>query len=645
MNNLRVFNQKKSEILLSLNQAIKLARHFGLTHIAEDFKIVQSTLEREQFEIIVAGEFSNGKSTFINALMKEEILPSSTVPTTAFINKLYYHDQPVFKACYTNKKEKELTREEFLNLVSDDKNKIDGKSLIKKWGDKLKNITHLEIGCPSPLIENGIILIDSPGTNENNEHRVQITNDYIPRSDAAIFLLNATQVFKASEKAFLQRILDADIQKIFFVINFKDCIKNEEEFIEIEKIVKNNLPEGLESPKIFFVSALHALNHYKKASGHNEVKPLNRRAARKQAAILPIEETGMAEFEGQLIEFLSRESGTEKLRKPVERANRLLKSITDHIDFERNSLNHNIGDIQLRVNDIHKQLKAVERDINHRANQISKRMVSAAENIVRWYSQELNKVAEIAEEEMLEGIAYKDDPEVIKENIDLATAKIEKQLSEQLPKKIQEAINTIILDEDQQLNRQLGQLTQTFFCFSENEQSWGEKIIRREQQVKRNSDDAIGAAILGGLALFATGGTLGWGLLGAGLGGATYHYITKKEDDASMYGRLKTQVKERYGGSVAKKTKGLEIELKRINQQLQQEYKKVVAAKIEQERKHTNMLIQNQHLETAEVERKIADLDEQLSICDSIRNDLQGVLTAYINSVSTREVNLDERIV
>ena len=88
-----------------------------------------------------------------------------------------------------------------------------------------------------------------------DERRVMITDEYIPKSDAAIFLLNATQIFTDSEKAFLQRILDADIKKIFFVINFKDKIKSAEEFAEIEQVVRNNLPSrNRESKNSFYFS-------------------------------------------------------------------------------------------------------------------------------------------------------------------------------------------------------------------------------------------------------------------------------------------------------------------------------------------------------------------------------------------------------
>ena len=313
MSNLQFYEQTKNQFLKYLQQAEMLALRVDNKKIAEDLKITNLTLSREQFEVMVVGEFSNGKSTFLNALLREELLPSSNVPTTALINKIYYRHEPSYAVHFDNGKLQKLTKEEFLEYVAEDKQQVDGKtfSFVQKIKDHFGKATHLDIGYPTALCENNIVLIDSPGTNDMDERRVMITDEYIPKSDAAIFLLNATQIFTDSEKAFLQRILDADIQKIFFVINFKDKIKSSEEFAEIEQVVRQNLPAGIEDPKIHFISALHALNHFNREKGIEVPVPVSRRAARKQEKPLSIEETGLLEFESHLMNFLTVESGTK----------------------------------------------------------------------------------------------------------------------------------------------------------------------------------------------------------------------------------------------------------------------------------------------------------------------------------------------
>jgi len=651
MDYLKQFEETKSKTLKSLELAEKFVSDLGVEKIAQDLHLMRMTLSREKFEIIVAGEFSNGKSTFLNALLQDELLPSSNVPTTALINKIYFRNQPTFEVYFDNGKVQNLGRQEFLDFVAEDKHKVEGKTpkILQKIRDQFIKATHLEVGYPTSICENNVVLIDSPGTNDMDERRVQITHEYIPKSDAAIFLLNATKIFTASEKAFLQRILDADIKKIFFVINFKDVIRTEEEFAEIQQVVIDHLPNGVESPKIYFVSALHALNHYRRLKGV-EVKSTGRRAQRKQERVLTIEESGMLEFEQQLMQFLSSESGTEKLRKPIERAVRLLESIVDdHILFERNSLNHNIDDIGTRVAEIEKQLIKVESDLSQTTKRIVQKISLESEAISRWYAVELSNVANTAEQTMQNGISHQDDPEIIKSDIDLATGKKEKLVAEQLSGKIQNMINTIISDEDRKLNNQFGNLTQNILSLSTNKDQWDERIVRKEAQVRKTVETAsAGAVVLGGLALFFTGGLAGWGLVGAGLAGSAISYVTQKEDNHSMYGRLKTQVKNRYKSSVSTQTKELDKYLKQLMNDIKEEYKKVVQAKIAQERSHSQMLVKNQNLAAGEVQQKIKALDTQRQVCDSFIFNLNREFDHYLITTTavnaTNEVKIHERI-
>lgn len=53
-----------------------------------------SMLMEDGFKVVVVGEFSRGKSTFINALLGKRILPAKTNPTTTTINRISYGETP-----------------------------------------------------------------------------------------------------------------------------------------------------------------------------------------------------------------------------------------------------------------------------------------------------------------------------------------------------------------------------------------------------------------------------------------------------------------------------------------------------------------------------------------------------------------------
>src|SRR4029079_5472849 len=86
-------------------------------------------------------------------------------------------------------------------------------------------IHHVEIAHPSPLLENRLTIVDTPGVNDINEQRADITYGYTPRADAAVFLLDATQILTASERQFLEeRILRSTRDRLIFVVAKADLL-------------------------------------------------------------------------------------------------------------------------------------------------------------------------------------------------------------------------------------------------------------------------------------------------------------------------------------------------------------------------------------------------------------------------------------
>ena len=79
------------------------------------------------------------------------------------------------------------------------------------------------------MLEGRLTIVDTPGVNDINEQRAEITYGYIPRADAAVFLLDATQILTASERQFLEeRILRSSRERLIFVIAKADLLDEAE---------------------------------------------------------------------------------------------------------------------------------------------------------------------------------------------------------------------------------------------------------------------------------------------------------------------------------------------------------------------------------------------------------------------------------
>jgi small GTP-binding protein len=238
----------KRTLVGALGDTAQLAGEVGMETLSRDLKNVRvPKLEEERFALVVLGEFNHGKSTFVNALCGAPILPAGITPTTATINHLIYADKPSAVAYLTDDKTK----------------KVDPKALgdwVTIEGKEVGHVRYVEIGWPAEILRDKVTLVDTPGVNDINEQRAEITYSYIPRADAVLFLLDGAQVLKQSERAFLeQRILRRSKDKLIFVLGKIDLLAPDEREQALA-YCRENLARVVAEPVIFPVSAKRALD-------------------------------------------------------------------------------------------------------------------------------------------------------------------------------------------------------------------------------------------------------------------------------------------------------------------------------------------------------------------------------------------------
>jgi small GTP-binding protein len=209
---------RELELLQRLADALE---RFGSDVSSNDLRHFQEAREQLTglFLLVVAGEFNSGKSSFINALLGERVLPEGVTPTTDRINVLR-HGAEV----------SEQLREAYL----------------------------LERTHPADLLRE-LNIVDTPGTNAIIRRHEQLTRDFVPRSDLVLFVTSADRPFTESERGFLEQIRQWG-KKIIFVVNKIDILARPEERDEVIRYVGENAAGLLEeSPRVFAVSARQAL--------------------------------------------------------------------------------------------------------------------------------------------------------------------------------------------------------------------------------------------------------------------------------------------------------------------------------------------------------------------------------------------------
>src|SRR6185503_18654708 len=84
---LDAFREKKVEVTVALSELSAVADSLGAKTLRDrvDRDLVKK-LEEDRFHLVVVGEFNHGKSSFVNALLGESVLPVGVTPTTAAIH-------------------------------------------------------------------------------------------------------------------------------------------------------------------------------------------------------------------------------------------------------------------------------------------------------------------------------------------------------------------------------------------------------------------------------------------------------------------------------------------------------------------------------------------------------------------------------
>jgi small GTP-binding protein len=233
----------KAALLDDLARLAELAGAVGMKTLRAD--LVETRMPKladERFALVVLGEFNHGKSTFVNALLGADVLPTGITPTTAAINHVVWAEAARARAVLAKGGEVALDPKALADWVT-----VEGRHAAE--------VRFVEVGWPSPMLEDKVTLVDTPGVNDLNEQHAEITYEYVPRADAVIFLLDAGQALKESERMFLaSRILERSKDRLIFVIGKIDLL-TPAEIEDVTSYVRDHLGKIVAEPPIFAVSA------------------------------------------------------------------------------------------------------------------------------------------------------------------------------------------------------------------------------------------------------------------------------------------------------------------------------------------------------------------------------------------------------
>jgi GTPase SAR1 family protein len=164
------FRSWKIHISAQLGLLAVIAEELQAESIASELEMTKRDMETDTFGFVVIGEFSRGKSTVINALLGERLLPSSVEPTTTVLTRITGGVSRSFTLYYRDgRHEESISAEEFKTLVAPpeppQRNK-EQRGLYETRQAELRSLAMVEIVYPGSICREGVEIVDTPGTND-----------------------------------------------------------------------------------------------------------------------------------------------------------------------------------------------------------------------------------------------------------------------------------------------------------------------------------------------------------------------------------------------------------------------------------------------------------------------------------------------
>jgi len=387
-----------------LAQDYELLQSLGpdYTSYKEQVSGLISRLESGRFHLAILGQFKRGKSTFLNALLGDAVLPSSVIPLTAVPTLITYNQEKTVRVKYIDGKDDGV-------FTSDDTTLI--RKFIEAYVSEESNpknklqVLQVELTWPAEILAKGVVLIDTPGVGSTHKHNTEMTVNLLSQCDAALFLVSSDPPITEIELEFLHQITEA-IPRIFFLLNKIDYL-NEEDIAVVSEFIRKTL---VEKGSISGDVQLYPVSAKQGLTGRIEKDPVL------------WERSGLSEVSDHLVSFLAEEKTSVLATAIRKKAAVVIRDVMMRKALEVRSL-------ELPMSDLQRQLELFRAKVEEtRLRQVRTKDILAGDQtrIITWLEEAVvnlrNKAASYFTEKavaILEQNGYKPDEvhDVIAEEI------------------------------------------------------------------------------------------------------------------------------------------------------------------------------------------------------------------------------------
>ncbi|HLI63556.1 MAG TPA: dynamin family protein [Terriglobales bacterium] len=310
----------------ALSRLAEIAAALGERSTTDNICRLVSRIDEGRFFVACVGQFKRGKSTLLDALVGEEILPTGVVPVTTVPTVLRHGMQRTARVLIDGQW-RTIRPEDLAQYVSEELNP-----------ENEKRVEGVEAFLPSPLLASGMCLVDTPGIGSVFSANTDATKDFIPQIDAAILVVGADPPISGEEAALVEAVA-ANVDHILIVLNKIDRVSPGERQ-QAAAFASKVLEARLKKPvgRIYEVSALSNLQRAPNGDDWNTlIEDLSRLAKSSgQDMTRAAAERGVRRFSASLRR--SVEERIRALQEPIENSEQRIANLHQTVSQAEQSL-------------------------------------------------------------------------------------------------------------------------------------------------------------------------------------------------------------------------------------------------------------------------------------------------------------------
>jgi GTP-binding protein EngB required for normal cell division len=297
-----------------LDQLEEIAREAGVTAVADEARALSERIAAGRFYVACVGQFKRGKSTLINALVGQPVLPTGVIPVTAIPTVVRYGDAGA-RVRLREDGWQAIPLGDIAEYVTEARNP-----------ENAKGVLGAELLVRAPLLRPGLCLVDTPGIGSVFEANNAAARAFVPQIDAAIVVIGADPPISGEELALVSTVAES-VQDLVFVLNKMDRLppaERQEALGFTERVIRERL--GSPVDHVFEVSALAALRGEGDAGAWAElVAALEQLPARRDRLVSGAMQRGVARLGTRLERALHHQRSA--LTRPLEDTQRQIAEL------------------------------------------------------------------------------------------------------------------------------------------------------------------------------------------------------------------------------------------------------------------------------------------------------------------------------